>query len=265
MAEKKSIAPVVPRALKICGSTAWIMCYAGALGAQKVYSVVKRGLGPERLPDDDSLETSWLEDIFISVTDSLPVIWRDVLVLKREIEVTVEVDDDKLAYLISNRLIKKSMIKSGVWGGMSAVPAAFPGIGSLIVTVAELGVDFYLLLKTQIELCYGIAIAYQSEMTDEELQAVTMALLGFSNDDEKIDRASSLMIKTSVDRVATKYLRVGLHKAALTLSSRLGLKVGSRAARVIPVLGVPLSASLNIASTRKVGARARKYFSARRI
>jgi len=99
------------------------------------------------------------------------------------------------------------------------------------------------------------------QMDDEELKAVFLALLGFSGSAEAAKGIAVRTLRGVVDEMSAAYLRRGIPDSALDVSAKLIPRFAGKAYRIIPFLGIPISASLNIASTMMVGNQARKYFS----
>jgi len=250
-------------ALNMCGTAVVVTHDVGAIGIEKISSAVKKKLSPVKGIGDKSDGNHWLADLLVLTGTSLPDIRKNVRDMVKEYEMSSSGESSqRIAYEVSSRLIKNSAIKSGVFGGLSASPGILPGIGTLGTLVISLTVDLVNLLRTQIELCFGIAAAYGVNMDEEELQAVTLALIGFSGTAEALKGISATVIRETVDKAAVGHLQMGMGKAANTLARKIGLQTGSKMTRLIPFLGIPFCASINIASTMMVGKQARRYFSA---
>lgn len=237
---------------------------AVATGIGKITRVVKRkrraGKGVEATSSD---KRHWLADLLILTGTSLPDIRKSVREMVEELTIQDSGESNRrISYKVSNKLIKKTALKSGAYGGLYASPGTLPVVGTLGTLVISLTADLVHLLRTQIELCYGIAAAYDVDMDEEELQAVTLALIGFSGTAEAFKGISATVIRESIDKIATGHLRMGIGKAAATLSRKMGLQTTGKMTRLIPFLGIPFCASINIASTLIVGKQALKYFSA---
>jgi uncharacterized protein (DUF697 family) len=167
----------------------------------------------------------------------------------------------EIAYLVSNRLIKRGTLKAGGFGGLTATPSLVPGIGTLSGAVAGAAVDLAYLTKVQIDLCYRICAAYEVDMDPERLKAVTLALLGLAGSAELTKQVAATTMRAMIDRAAAKYLEKGLVEVAVELAERTNLRLLGRTCTLIPFLGIPFNASVNAASTIAIGKQARKYFS----
>lgn len=167
-----------------------------------------------------------------------------------------------ISYKVGDKLINHSAIKAGAVGSVTSVPAAIPGIGTMGTVLLGLAVDVTYLLKTQVRLCFAMSAAHEVEIEPEELNAVTMALLGFSRPEELADRIAASSLKAFEYSAAAKLLGKGLSKIMVRVSPRVTPRVLVRTFKLLPIINIPFGAALNAASTLKVGHRARRYFSA---
>lgn len=167
----------------------------------------------------------------------------------------------EISYIVSNKLIKRGVLKAGGFGGLTAAPSVLPGFGTLGTAVAGAAVDLAYLTKVQIDLCYGISAAYEVEMDPDKLKAVALAILGFSGSAEATKQLAATTLRSVIDRAAAGYLKKGLADAALELAEKISPQLLGMTCKLIPFLGVPLNASINAASTIIIGKQARKYFS----
>ncbi|HUV49779.1 MAG TPA: hypothetical protein VMW78_01990 [Anaerolineae bacterium] len=204
----------------------------------------------------------WLVGILGLSGEALPLIREEVWVMKKEC-VLERGDRSKLdiSYEVSSKLIKRSAIKAGAFGGLTSAPAALPVIGTIGTAVVGAFADLAYLLRTQIELCYSISVAYDSGIDEDEIKAVTLALLGFSGSAQMVKGIAASTFKNMVDATAAKYINKGIAYAAEDVTRKISPRFFGRAYKLIPLISIPLSASINIASTMMVGNQARNYFS----
>jgi molybdenum cofactor biosynthesis enzyme len=166
-----------------------------------------------------------------------------------------------LRHRVSRRLTKRIAMQAAAVGGIMAAPAALPIVGTLGTAVAGTTVDFIYMVRRQIELCYAISAVYNSNMDEEELKAVTLALLGFSGAGQMFKEIASSTLRNVVDATSVSYLKMGFREAASEVAAKITPRFFGRAYRLIPLVSIPLNASVNIVSTMMVGNRASKYFS----
>jgi len=248
--------------LNRCGTAVVVTHTAGITSIEKICNAVKETLSTAKNTRERSDKTNRLTDLLLLTGTSIPAIRKNVREMIEEYQTKGSGESNRLiSSKVSNKLIKRSALKSGGFGGLSAVPGMLPGIGTLGTMVVCLTADLIQLLRTQIELCYGIAAAYDVDMDEEELQAVALALIGFSGTAEALKGISATVIREAIDKAATRHLQTGISKVASILARKLGLETSSKMTRLIPLIGIPLCTSINIATTMKVGTQAKKYFS----
>ena len=226
-------------------------------------SVVKEKLGVKSDEPDEKVD--WLAKALGIYGDTLPEI-RDRVGKMMETADPTQGENrtadhmQQLSRRVSDSLIRRAAMKTGAMGGITAAPVAIPGIGALGTAVVGISADFTYLIRKQVWLCYGISAAYDIRMEEEELKAVILALLGFSGSGQLSKEIAVRAVKEMVDATASRFLRKGIVWSASEVAAVLTPRMVGRSYKFIPFLGMPLSASVNIASTIMVGNHARKYF-----
>jgi uncharacterized protein (DUF697 family) len=204
----------------------------------------------------------WLARVLNISADSLPAIRREVENMMQAHNLECGGRPRRyLSYGVSSRLIRNAAVKAGSVGGLVAAPAVIPFVGTIGTLIVSSAVDLVYLFRLQIELCYKISFAYEVTMDDEELKAVTLALLGFSGSAQTLKGATLHALKNRINLVAEKFLKKGISDSAATVAEKLGPRLLGRTYRIIPFIGIPINASVNVVSTMMVGNQARKYFS----
>ena len=203
----------------------------------------------------------WLIKILGISGKDLPAIRKEVGEMIRE-ENLENGDSPKrdIHRRVSSRLIKRSALRTAAVGGITATPAILPVIGTIGTAVISTTADFTYLIRKQIELCYQISAVYDTGIHEQELRAITLALIGFSGTGQMAKGIAASTLRSVVDATTATYLKKGVAGAAAEVAAKLSPRVFGRAYKLIPLLGIPLSASINIASTMMVGKQARKYF-----
>lgn len=196
--------------------------------------------------------------------NALPAIREEVGEMIRGLRLEQGVGPKRdLSQKVCSRLIARSAMRVGAVGGITATPAALPGLGTIGTAIAAMTADFAYLIRKQIELCYAISAVYDADIHEEELMAITLALLGFSGTGQMVKEIAAGTLRNIVDVAKASYLKKGISEAAAEVAAKITPRFMGRAYKLIPLLGIPLSASINIASTMMVGNQARKYFSTR--
>lgn len=229
-------------------------------------SAVKKKLGPKS--DDSAQKADWLAKVLGIYGDALPEIRAMVgkmMETNDPIRGETRTADHmrRLSRRVSGSLIRQAAIKTGTVGGITAAPVALPGLGAFATAVVGISADFTYLIRKQVWLCYGISAAYDIRMEEEELKAVILALLGFSGSGQLSKEIAARAVKEMVNATASRFLKKGIVWSASEVAAILTPRMVGKSYKFIPFLGIPLSASVNIASTITVGNHARKYFSSK--
>ncbi|KJR43881.1 magnetosome protein Mad31 [Candidatus Magnetoovum chiemensis] len=164
------------------------------------------------------------------------------------------------SYSISKALIMRSALKLGGVGAVSSSSSIIPGLGSIAAMLFTGLVDFALLLKEQIELCYKISAAYNVDLETEKLKAVTLAIVGFSVTAETATHLSGIAFRKAVNKTAEHYMLEGIEKSAQTVAKSILQKMAITGYKFLPLISVPVSVAINVASIYTVGNQAIKYF-----
>ncbi|MBF0538505.1 MAG: hypothetical protein HQL03_09670 [Nitrospirae bacterium] len=209
-------------------------------------------------------EFDWLEKLLIVTGTNLPNIKAEVQDIMKDYEYECRYAEGPrklVAYKVSSRLIRDSALKAGGVGGVSGAFATIPGLGTIGSIVLATTADIAILLRLQVELCYAISVAYEVNLDEDELRAITLAILGFSGSAQCVKGITAGVTRKLIDELAENYLKIGVAKASGGVASALLPRLLRRVFKFLPLVGVPLGASINIVSTMKLGNQARKYFS----
>lgn len=166
-----------------------------------------------------------------------------------------------IAYAIGSKLIKNAALKAGGIGGLTSLPGTLPLIGTIGTVLIGSAVDLALVLRMQIELCYALSVAYDVNMDDDELKAAALAIVGFSGSASAAKAVTASVMRKAVDELAEDYIKTGLARATAEIAEKLIPRLLSKWYRFIPLLGIPIGISVNMATTMMIGNQARKYFS----
>jgi hypothetical protein len=212
--------------------------------------------------EDMTKDFSWFDNLLTISGTYLPSIRSEVHLMLMEHDLKHGSEQPKMfkAYRVSGRLIKKAAFKTAAMGGLTSVPATLPLIGTVGTVLVGSAIDLYYLLRIQIELCYGISVAYEVDMDEEELKAITLAILGFTGSAQAVKTIAASAFRRAIDEMAEGYIKTGLAKASTDVATRLIPRLLGNSYKIIPFLGIPLGASVNVLSTMTVGNQARRYF-----
>lgn len=176
-------------------------------------------------------------DLMSMVSDIVSNVDQDG-VLARVSELREEHPERSVQELV-NLLIKRKSKQAGAVGAATAGAALIPGVGTLFVLAAGTVADIAVVLRMQAELVLEIAAAHQRLLTEDERQRAILLVTGLS---------------------------AGTNQLAVSTGRKVSLGLGERFAekwvvKVLPVVGIAVSAGVNALSTYIVGTRAHAYFS----
>ena len=204
----------------------------------------------------------WLAKMISVSGASLPSIQREVSGMMQLYDLQCGGKPRRyISYGVSSRLIKRAVMKAGGVGGLVAAPAVIPFVGTIGTLIISSAVDLAYLFRLHIELCYKISAAYEVSIDEDELKAITLALLGFSGGTQTFKGIALHALRARIDLVAEKFLRKGITDSAADVAAKVGPRLLGRTYKIIPFIGIPINASVNMVSTLMVGNQARKYFS----
>ncbi|MBF0328607.1 MAG: hypothetical protein HQL10_05580 [Nitrospirae bacterium] len=214
------------------------------------------------MTENNMKDFGWFDSLLTLSGTSLPAIKKEVREMLKEYDLRYGSEKSKRhrAYKVSSSLIRQAAFKTAGMGGLTSVPATLPGIGTIGTVLLGSAVDLYYLLRVQIELCYAISVVYETTVDEDELKAITLALLGFSGSTEALKAVAAGTFRRVIDEAAEGYIRNGLTKASSEVAERLIPRLLKNTYKIIPLLGIPLGATINIVSTLTVGRQARNYF-----
>jgi hypothetical protein len=213
---------------------------------------------------DDNMEGfNWFDKILTVSGTYLPSVRQEVdeMIKEYDLEHGGTKPRKYISYAIGSKLIKNAALKAGAIGGLTSVPATLPVVGTIGTVLIGGAVDLALVLRMQIELCYALSVAYDVHMDDEELKAAALALVGFSGSAAAAKAVTAGVLRKAVDELAEGYIKTGLARATAEIAEKLVPRLLSKWYRFIPLLGIPLGVSVNMATTMMIGNQARKYFS----
>ena len=210
---------------------------------------------------DRSLENGdWLTKLLGLCGDSLPEIREKVDKMMQTNYELLGRDMNLVAPKVCDKLIQKAAMKTCVVGGATAVPVVLPVIGTVGTAIVGASADFVYLLRKQVWLCHEISAVYDMHIHEEELKAVTLAIMGFSGTGQLGKEIAVRTLKNVVDTVAKGFVKRGIAVSATEVAAIITPRLLGRSYRFIPFLSIPLSASINMASTLIVGNHAKRYF-----
>lgn len=152
-----------------------------------------------------------------------------------------------------------------VSGGLTALPALLPGVGTVATLTGGVLADMAFTLKCETEMALALSHLHGFDVRQERERRAALLLASIATYDAKTEgnfladvaEAQGTAIWNYAPRQASKLLLLVLSKLAL-------LAAGKGLARAVPLVGIAVGASLNRVLTERVGERIRRELQARR-
>jgi uncharacterized protein (DUF697 family) len=188
----------------------------------------------------------------IADTDSLVALSKDHLRRAK----TQHADEAAAVKAAAEELVRHFSTRTAVAGGLSALPAMLPGVGTLAAVAGGALADMGMVLKYEVEMALTLSHLHGFDITREEERNIAFLMASVSTYDAKsggnffvdIAHAETIAIWKYAPREVTKLLLKVLSKLAL-------LQVGKGLARAIPLVGIAVGSSVNKVLTTRVGER----------
>jgi hypothetical protein len=160
--------------------------------------------------------------------------------------------------VVAPKLISHYSNKSALVGGVTAIPAMLPGLGTAATLLAGPFADMILLLKLETEMCLALAAARGHDITQPHERQLALLLATLNTAEisgarnplrDALDVSGTAIWNYTPRRVAKMLGTVMTILVAVHVSKRIALKA-------IPVIGVGVGTAMNKVLTRRVGKKA---------
>lgn len=211
-------------------------------------------------PANAEVLLSAVERITASSEDLMEVVAK----AKADIRQYANEPDETYLARVADELISTYSTRSMVTGGAAALPALVPGFGTVLAAVGGTLADVALTLKWEVELALCLTALYGFDIRGSQERQLAFLLASVSTYDESkthtvaddIVEVSATAIWNYTPRQVSKTLLSVMGKVALLYTSKGFL-------RLLPGVGIIVSAGVNKALTGRVGEKCRAELSRR--
>jgi uncharacterized protein (DUF697 family) len=166
------------------------------------------------------------------------------------------VRDPALLDVMSRRLIATFSNRSAIAGGLTALPATLPGVGTVVTITGGALVDMALMLRHEVELAMCLTHLYGYDIRDEKQRWLAYLLAGASTYEAKSGRNYFVDLADAQLEAMTLYTPRQLSKIMATVLGKLALLSVSRGfVKGLPFVGIVVGLSANKLLTTNVGWR----------
>lgn len=157
---------------------------------------------------------------------------------------------------VADQIVSHFSTWSAVSGGASALPAAVPGIGTLVATIGGTLADMCLTLKFEVEMALCLTHLYGWDIRDDRERQLAYLLASVSTHDAQ-SGGNFLTDLAKVEWEAIwKYAPRQISKHLLQVMAKLAVISASKSLlRALPLIGIGVSAGVNKVLTNRVGDR----------
>jgi uncharacterized protein (DUF697 family) len=174
--------------------------------------------------------------------------------LKHAVDPRGKTDDPDFLELVADRIISNYSTRSAIFGGVTAAPAMIPGVGSMLAVVGGSVVDITFMLKHEVEMAMCLTYLYGRDIRDETHRWLAYALAGIRMYEVQSGRNYFVDLAEAQLEALPKYTPRQLSKLAITAVGKVALLGASKSlVRVVPIVGIVVSASANKLLTTSVG------------
>ena len=164
------------------------------------------------------------------------------------------IDEDELRGLIAAKLVKNYSTSSAISGGATALPALFPGVGSIIALTGGTLLDVAFILKFEVEMALALCWNYGFDIRVERERELAFLLASVITHDESTGESFVNDVMRAEGEALWNYAPRQVPKLIIQVLARLTLRQAAKGlARALPFIGVAIGAGLNKALTTKTG------------
>ncbi len=160
---------------------------------------------------------------------------------------------------VADELIRHYSLATGVGGGISALPALIPGVGTATAVLGGGLADMTLCLKYEVEMILALASLWGHDLEDPRVRTLCFLMAGLGTHQELAGKNQALDFALLGGQALWQYSPRQAGKLVATVFVRLAVLALSRGAlKGIPFAGALIGFAANRSLTRRVGQRAVK-------
>jgi hypothetical protein len=164
------------------------------------------------------------------------------------------IDEDDLRDLIAVKLVQHYSTASAISGGATALPAIFPGAGSILALTGGTLLDVAFVLKYEVEMSLALCWNYGFDIRLDRERELAFLLASVLTHDESTGESFINDVMKAETEALWNYAPRQVPKLIVQVFARIALRQAAKGlARVLPFVGVAVGAGMNKALTTKTG------------
>jgi len=155
-------------------------------------------------------------------------------------------------------LIREKALRSGLVGGLTALPANIPILGTIATLTIGTAVDLAAVLRYQCILVVEVGALFGKLGGNFQSMIDILTVLSVVSGDRRSRRD---LERIKLSNVGDRCVNVGTRQLLNKVATRIGMKlVQKSSARTIPIVGALVGAGINYAAIDDVGRAAERYY-----
>lgn len=185
--------------------------------------------------------------------------------MRREADLAPGEHDDVRVGALAKKIVSSYSNRSAVSGGLTALPALLPGVGTVTALVGGALADVALMLKFEVEMALSLTHLYGFDVRQERERQLAFLLASVSTYEASSGRNFFVDVAAAETTAIWNYAPRQVSKLLLTAFGRIALVGLSKGlVKAVPFVGIAVGASVNKLLTGRVGQRCTSELQARR-
>jgi hypothetical protein len=164
------------------------------------------------------------------------------------------IDEDDLRALVAAKLVSHYSTSSAISGGATALPALFPGAGSIIALTGGTLLDVAFVLKYEVEMSLALCWNFGFDIRQDRERELALLLASVLTHDESTGESFVNDVMKAEGQALWNYAPRQVPKLLAQIFARIAVRQAAKGiARVLPFVGIAVGAGMNKALTTKTG------------
>ncbi len=185
--------------------------------------------------------------------------------MRREADLPPGEHDDIRVGALASKIVSSYSNRSALSGGLTALPAIIPGVGTVTALVGGALADVALMLKFEVEMALSLTHLYGFDVRNDRERQLAFLLASVSTYEASSGRNFFVDVAAAETTAIWNYAPRQVSKLLLTAFGRMALIGLSKGlAKALPFVGIAVGASVNKVLTSRVGQRCISELGSRR-
>jgi hypothetical protein len=189
----------------------------------------------------------------IADTDSLIGMSKEQLKRAQQLKLS---DEAATVAAAAGEVVRHFSNRTAITGGLAAVPALFPGVGTLVAAAGGTLADMGMMLKYEVEMALVLSHLHGFDITQNKERQLAFLLASVSTYNAKSGRNFFVDVAHAEGIAIWKYAPREVSKMLVSVFSKIALlQLSKGLLRALPLVGIAVGSSMNKVLTTRVGER----------